>query len=668
MDVKQEIEKLREELEQHNYNYYQLDAPTISDLEFDELLKKLEALEAQHPEFYDANSPSQRVGGGITKGFETVVHKTPMLSLSNTYSREEVSDFIERVQKNIDEPVEFTCELKYDGAAIGITYKNGVFDKAVTRGDGTKGDDISVNVRTIRTVPLKLRGSGYPEEFEIRGEIFMTLEGFAKLNAEREAEGLETFANPRNSASGSLKMQDSGVVATRPLDTFLYYVLAPNAGFASHWESLQAARDWGFKVPGESNKYVSKAKDIEGIFDFINYWDEHRGNLPFEIDGIVIKVNSYRQQEELGFTSKFPKWAIAYKFKAERESTLLEEVTYQVGRTGAITPVANLKPVLLAGTTVKRASLYNQDQIEKLDLHEGDTVYVEKGGEIIPKVVGVDLSQRSADARPIQYATHCPECGTELEKKEGEALHRCPNEISCPPQQRGKVEHFISRKAMDIEGLGAETIDLLFSEGLISGYADLYDLQYDDFANLERFADKSAQNAVDGIAKSTEIPFERVLFALGIRYVGETVAKKLAAHFKNVDTLAKASFDELVGVDEIGEVIARSVVDFFANDENRQVVERLKAAGLQLEFAAAEGGSETLQGLSIVISGVFERHSRDELKKLIELHGGKNVGSISKKTSYILAGEGLGPSKKKKAEDLGIPLLTEDEFEKMITQ
>ncbi|GAB5558008.1 MAG: NAD-dependent DNA ligase LigA [Schleiferiaceae bacterium] len=668
MDVKQEIEKLREELEQHNYNYYQLDAPTISDLEFDELLKKLEALEAQHPEFYDANSPSQRVGGGITKGFETVVHKTPMLSLSNTYSREEVSDFIERVQKNIDEPVEFTCELKYDGAAIGITYKNGVFDKAVTRGDGTKGDDISVNVRTIRTVPLKLRGSGYPEEFEIRGEIFMTLEGFAKLNAEREAEGLETFANPRNSASGSLKMQDSGVVATRPLDTFLYYVLAPNAGFTSHWESLQAARDWGFKVPGESNKYVSKAKDIEGIFDFINYWDEHRGNLPFEIDGIVIKVNSYRQQEELGFTSKFPKWAIAYKFKAERESTLLEEVTYQVGRTGAITPVANLKPVLLAGTTVKRASLYNQDQIEKLDLHEGDTVFVEKGGEIIPKVVGVDLSQRSPNARPIQYATHCPECGTELEKKEGEALHRCPNEISCPPQQRGKVEHYISRKAMDIEGLGAETIDLLFSEGLISGYADLYDLQYDDFANLERFADKSAQNAVDGIAKSTEIPFERVLFALGIRYVGETVAKKLAAHFKNVDALATASFDELVGVDEIGEVIARSVVDFFANEENRQVVERLKAAGLQLEFAAAEGGSEVLQGLSIVISGVFERHSRDELKKLIELHGGKNVGSISKKTSYILAGEGLGPSKKKKAEDLGIPLLTEDEFEKMITQ
>ncbi len=668
MDVKQEIEKLREELEQHNYNYYQLDAPTISDLEFDQLLKKLEALEAQHPEFYDANSPSQRVGGGITKGFETVVHKTPMLSLSNTYSREEVSDFIERVQKNIDEPVEFTCELKYDGAAIGITYKGGVFDKAVTRGDGTKGDDISVNVRTIRTVPLKLRGSGYPEEFEIRGEIFMTLEGFAKLNAEREAEGLETFANPRNSASGSLKMQDSGVVATRPLDTFLYYVLAPNSGFASHWESLQAARDWGFKVPGESNNYVSKAKDIEGIFDFINYWDEHRANLPFEIDGIVIKVNSYRQQEELGFTSKFPKWAIAYKFKAERESTLLEEVTYQVGRTGAITPVANLKPVLLAGTTVKRASLYNQDQIEKLDLHEGDTVYVEKGGEIIPKVVGVDLSQRSAEARPIQYATHCPECGTELEKKEGEALHRCPNMISCPPQQRGKVEHFISRKAMDIEGLGAETIDLLFSEGLISGYADLYDLQYDDFANLERFADKSAQNAVDGIAKSIEIPFERVLFALGIRYVGETVAKKLAAHFKNVDALAMASFDELVGVDEIGEVIARSVVDFFANEENRQVVERLKAAGLQLEFAAAEGGSETLQGLSIVISGVFERHSRDELKKLIELHGGKNVGSISKKTSYILAGEGLGPSKKKKAEDLGIPLLTEDEFENMITQ
>jgi len=667
MNAREEIEKLRQELAQHNYNYYQKDAPTISDGKFDDLLKKLEALEAQHPEFYDANSPTQRVGGGITKGFDTVIHKTPMLSLSNTYNREEVSDFIDRVQKHIEEPVTYTCELKYDGAAIGITYQNGVFKKAVTRGDGTKGDDISVNVRTIRSIPLKLMGTGYPPEFEIRGEIFMTLEGFDALNKERVAQGLDSFANPRNSASGSLKMQDSSLVAKRPLDTYLYYVLAPNTVFKSHWESLEAAKNWGFKVPSVEDKYIAKAKNLEEIFDFISHWDEYRNQLPFEIDGIVIKVNDYHQQEELGFTSKFPKWAIAYKFKAEREPTLLEEVTYQVGRTGAITPVANLQPVLLAGTTVKRASLYNQDQIEKLDLHQEDTVFVEKGGEIIPKVVGVDLEKRSSKALPIVFATHCPECNTPLQKKEGEALHYCPNEISCPPQQRGKVEHFISRKALDIEGLGAETIDLLFSSGLIRNYVDLYDLTYDDFAGLDRFAEKSARNAVEGISRSVEIPFERVLFALGIRYVGETVAKVLASHFVTIKALSEATFEELIAVDEIGDVIALSVVEFFSKEENRRNIDRLVEAGLQFEFASKQGGTDNLSGLAIVISGVFVNHSRDELKELIELHGGKNVGSISKKTSYILAGEGLGPSKKKKAEDLGIPLLTEDEFVKMIT-
>lgn len=667
MNSKDQIEALRKELNEYNYQYYILDRPTISDFEFDQKLKELEKLEAENPQYKSENSPTQRVGGGIVKGFETVKHRYPMLSLSNTYNREEVADFIERIQKVIEEPVEFICELKYDGAAIGITYRQGKYYQAVTRGDGTKGDDISTNVRTINTVPLALRGDDYPDDFEIRGEIFMTLKGFSELNETRVAEGLEPFANPRNSASGSLKMQDSSIVATRPLDTYLYYVLTGDNRFKSHYESVQKAAEWGFKVPSEEDGLLKRAKNIDEIFEFINYWDENRHGLPFEIDGIVIKVNNYEQQEALGYTSKFPRWAISYKFKAERVSTLLEKVTYQVGRTGAITPVANLKPVLLAGTTVKRASLYNQDQIEKLGLYENDEVYVEKGGEIIPKVVGVDYSKREESAQPIVYATHCPECDTPLVRREGEALHYCPNEVSCPPQQKGKLEHFISRKAMDIEGLGSETVDLLYRSHLVSDYADLYSLTQDQMLSLERFAEKSAENAIMGIEKSKEIPFERVLYALGIRYVGETVAKKLAKHFKNIEAIASADFDTLIAVDEIGEVIARSVIEFFGQPQNLERIEKLKAAGLSFTIVEEEGGSELLAGLSIVISGVFERHSRDELKALIEKNGGKNVGSISKKTSYVLAGEGLGPSKRKKAEELEIPILTESEFEKMIT-
>lgn len=667
MNSKDQIEALRKELNEYNYQYYILDSPTISDFEFDQKLKELEKLEEENPEFKSENSPTQRVGGDVVKGFETVKHRYPMLSLSNTYNREEVADFIERIQKVIEEPVEFICELKYDGAAIGISYKNGKYHQAVTRGDGTQGDDISTNVRTINTVPLELRGQGYPDDFEIRGEIFMTLQGFSELNESRVAEGLEPFANPRNSASGSLKMQDSSVVATRPLDTYLYYVLTGDNRFKSHYESIQKAAEWGFKVPSEKDGLLKRAKNIDEIFEFINYWDENRHQLPFEIDGIVIKVNNYEQQEALGFTSKFPRWAISYKFKAERVSTILEKVTYQVGRTGAITPVANLKPVLLAGTTVKRASLYNQDQIEKLGLYEKDEVFVEKGGEIIPKVVGVDYTKRHETAKPIVYATHCPECNTPLIRREGEALHYCPNEVSCPPQQKGKLEHFISRKAMDIEGLGSETIDLLYRSELVSDYSDLYRLTQDQILGLERFAEKSAENAILGIEKSKEIPFERVLYALGIRYVGETVAKKLAKHFKNIDAIASADFDTLIAVDEIGEVIARSVIEFFGQPQNLERIEKLKSAGLSFTLVEEEGGSDSLAGLSIVISGVFERHSRDELKALIEKHGGKNVGSISKKTSYVLAGEGLGPSKRKKAEELEIPILTESEFEKMIT-
>lgn len=664
--AKASIEVLSKELMHHNHQYYVLDQPEISDYDFDMKLKELQKLEEQFPEFKVATSPTQRVGGEITKNFETVKHKYPMLSLANTYSKEELEDFLKRIDKSINEPVEFVCELKYDGAAIGIIYKNGVLARAVTRGDGTQGDDITANVRTIRSVPLQLQGTDFPEELEIRGEIFMLLEGFAKLNQQRIEDGEEPFANPRNTASGTLKMQDSSIVASRALDCFLYYILTDDRLFDNHFESMQKAAEWGFKVPPAEKKYIAKAKNIDEIFDFINYWEEHRHELPFEIDGIVIKVNDYAQQEKLGTTAKSPRWAISYKYKAEQVSTRLNSITYQVGRTGAITPVANLEPVLLAGTTVKRASLHNADQIEKLDLHVGDHVFVEKGGEIIPKVIGVDFEKRSPETAGVEYATHCPECGTELIRKEGEAQHYCPNEDGCPPQIKGRIQHFISRKAMDIEGMGGETVDQFVNEGLIANYADLYDLQREQLLPLDRMAEKSAQNIIDGIEASKAISFERVLFALGIRYVGETVAKKLARHFGNIDSLMQASVEELTNVDEIGQRIAESVTAFFADPAKVEAVERLKTKGLQFEVQQQEGASNKLDGLTIVISGNFKRYSRKEIKELIEKHGGKNTGSVSGKTDLIIAGEGMGPSKRKKAEDLGVKIIDENEFAEMI--
>ncbi len=664
--AKQQIEALSTLLQHHNYLYYIKDAPEISDFEFDQKLKELQKLEDEFPEFKLANSPTQRVGGGITKDFPTVRHKYPMMSLANTYSKEELEEFLARIAKSISDPVEFVCELKYDGAAIGMSYKNGMLDKAITRGDGTQGDEITANVRTINSVPLVLRGDDYPQEFEIRGEIFMLLEGFAKLNEERIEEGLDPFANPRNTASGTLKMQDSSIVASRPLDCFLYYVLMEDRRYGSHYESMMKAREWGFKIPPPEKNYIAKAKNIDEIFDFINYWEVHRHELPFEIDGIVIKVNDYAQQDKLGSTAKSPRWAISYKYKAEQVSTRLNSITYQVGRTGAITPVANLEPVQLAGTTVKRASLHNADQIEKLDLRVGDQVYVEKGGEIIPKVVGVDLEQRPADLVPVEYIKNCPECGTELIRNEGEAQHYCPNDDGCPPQIKGRIQHFISRKAMDIEGMGGETVELFVNAGLINSYADLYKLSKEDLLPLDRLAEKSAQNIVDGIEASKQIPYERVLFGLGIRYVGETVAKKLARHFGDIDSLMKAPFEELVNVSEIGERIALSVREFFEDETKVAIVERLKEAGLQFEVVQQEGASTRLDGKTIVISGNFERYSRKEIKELIEKHGGKNTGSVSGKTDLIVAGEGMGPSKRKKAEDLGVKIIDEDEFAKMI--
>lgn len=664
--AERKIRELREELQTHNYRYYVEDNPTISDFEFDRMLRELQDLETSFPEFDDPNSPTRRVGGDITKNFETVKHKYPMLSLSNTYSDEELQDYLDRINKLLPDEAEFVCELKYDGAAIGITYKNGLLERAVTRGDGTQGDDITANVKTIPSVPLKLRGDNYPDEFEIRGEIFMLLEGFAKLNAERSAEGLETFANPRNTASGTLKMQDSSVVASRALDCFLYYVLADEELFEDHYASIKAAGEWGFKVPRTENKYIELARSKEEIMSFIAYWDKKRHDLPFEIDGIVIKVNSYSQQRKLGSTAKSPRWAIAYKFKAEQVSTRLNSVSYQVGRTGAITPVAELEPVLLAGTTVKRASLHNADQIEKLDLRVGDHVFVEKGGEIIPKVIGVDMAKRQADAQVFHYIENCPECNTPLERTDGEAIHYCPNQNGCPPQVKGRIQHFISRKAMDIEGMGGETVEQLVNEGLINNYADLYYLTKEQLLPLERMAEKSAQNIIDGIEASLAIPFERVLFALGIRFVGETVAKKLARHFESIDKIIEASKEELLNVDEIGERIADSVIEFFGQDSNLEIVQRLRDKGINTVIEKQEGGSQKLDGLTIVISGSFENFSRTEVKELIEKHGGKNTGSVSSKTDLIIAGEGMGPSKRKKAEDLGIKIIGEEEFTGMI--
>ena len=658
------IYQLREELHAHNYNYYVLNAPVISDIEFDRMMRELQDLETKHPETYDENSPTMRVGSDINKDFVQVEHKYPMLSLGNTYSEEEVTDFYERVRKSLNEDFEICCEMKFDGTSISLTYENGKLVRAVTRGDGVKGDDVTNNVKTIRTIPLILKGDNYPKEFEIRGEILMPWEVFEKLNKEREAREEPLFANPRNAASGTLKQQNSSVVASRKLDAYLYYLLGDNLPCDGHYENLQEARKWGFKI----SDTMRKVKTLQEVFDFINYWDTERKNLPVATDGIVLKVNSIRQQKNLGYTAKSPRWAIAYKFQAERALTKLQKVTYQVGRTGAITPVANLEPVQLSGTIVKRASLHNADIIESLDLHEGDMVYVEKGGEIIPKITGVDIASRTPGSEPVRFITHCPECGEPLTRFDDEAAHYCTNEDSCPPQIKGKIEHFISRKAMNIEGLGPETVDLFYQEGMIGNAADLYNLREQDIARLERFGEKSAQNIMAGLEASRQVGFERVLFALGIRFVGETVAKKLARSIKNIDALMTATKEELMAIDEIGEKIAESIMHFFSSGKNRELVARLKAAGLKMEMDAQETAvlSNILEGQSIVISGVFAVHSRDEYKDIIEKHGGKNVGSISKKTSFILAGENMGPSKLEKAQKLGIKIMNENEFLSLI--
>ncbi|TPN82100.1 NAD-dependent DNA ligase LigA [Aquimarina algicola] len=659
MDIEQKINQLREELRQHNYNYYVLDKPAISDYEFDMKLKSLQDLEEKHPEFYDANSPTLRVGGEVTKNFETVVHEYRMYSLDNSYSKEDLEDWEKRIKKIVEGDVSYTCELKYDGASINLTYENGILMKAVTRGDGIQGDNVTTNVKTINSIPLKLKGD-FPSKFDIRGEIILPFEGFAKMNQERIAAGEDPYANPRNTASGSLKLQDSAETARRPLDCLLYNIVGDRLPIATQFESLEKAREWGFKVPSESKL----ANSIDEVLDFVNYWDKHRHDLPYETDGVVIKVNNLLQQDELGFTSKAPRWAMAYKFKAEQVSTVLNEITYQVGRTGAITPVANLVPVQLAGTTVKRASLHNADQIAKLDIRVNDTVFVEKGGEIIPKIVAVDFQKRSQNSIATAYISKCPECQTPLIRKIGEAQHYCPNYQGCPPQIIGRIQHYISRKAMDIEGLGGETVALLVKEGLIHNYADLYTLTKEQVIPLERMAEKSADNLIKGIENSKNIPFERVLFALGIRYVGETVAKKLAKHYKSIQAIISSTEEELVNVDEIGSKIAQSVVEFFAVEENKTLIDRLLQYGIQLEISAEKlaGQTETLQGQTFVVSGVFEKISRNELKKMIEDNGGKVSSSISSKTSYVVAGENMGPSKLEKANKLSIPIITEDEF------
>ena len=659
------IDRLREELHAHNHNYYILNAPTISDQEFDRLMRELQDLEAKHPEHYDENSPSVRVGSDLNKDFRQVEHKYPMLSLGNTYSQAEVTDFYERIRKSLNEDFEICCELKFDGTSISLTYEDGKLVQAVTRGDGVRGDDVTDNVKTIRSIPLVLQGNGYPKSFEIRGEILMPWKVFEELNRERELREEPLFANPRNAASGTLKSQNSAVVASRRLDAYLYYLLGENLPHDGHYENLQEAAGWGFKI----SSYMRKAHTLQEIFDFINYWDTERKNLPVATDGIVLKVNSQRQQRNLGYTAKSPRWAIAYKFQAERALTRLEKVTYQVGRTGAVTPVANLAPVQLSGTVVKRASLHNADIIASLGLHIGDMVYVEKGGEIIPKITGVDLASRPADSEKVTFITHCPECGSKLVRYEDEAAYYCTNESACPPQIKGRIEHFISRRAMNIEGLGPETVDQFYQEGMIHDAADLYSLRAEDICRLERMGEKSAENIIKGIKESRHVPYERVLFALGIRFVGETVAKKLAKSFNSIEDLEQASVETLVGVDEIGEKIAQSIVNYFANPLNRELVGRLKEAGIQ--FCRSEENlseyTDKLAGLSIVISGVFAHHSRDEYKELIEKNGGKNVGSISSKTSFILAGENMGPAKLEKAKKLGIRILTEDDFLAMLS-
>ena len=691
MDEKQRIMQLRRELHEHNYKYYVLNQPTISDQDFDFLMKELQELEARHPELDDPNSPSQRVGSDLNQEFQQVKHKRPMLSLSNTYNEQDVREWFDNVTRGLGgEPFEVCCEMKYDGLSISLHYENGRLVQAVTRGDGVQGDDVTANVKTIRSIPLVLSPSssstyinkvsaepqlfpveeeqtGYPASFEIRGEILMPWKSFERLNAEREAAEEPLFANPRNAASGTLKSQKSEVVAQRGLDAYLYYLLGDEVPFDGHYENLMAARSWGFQIVPKADNCIRKVKTVEEIFDFINYWDKERKNLPVATDGIVLKVNSQRQQRALGFTAKSPRWAIAYKFKAERACTRLIDVTYQVGRTGAVTPVANMEPVQLAGTTVKRATLNNEDFIKSFDLHLGDYVYVEKGGEIIPKIVGVDVEQRPIVAQPVQFITRCPECGTPLVRIEGEAVHYCPNDAGCPPQIKGRIEHFISRRAMNIDSLGPETVDDYYRQGLIHNIADLYTIDVQQI-NGDGSREKSARKIVGSIEASKQVPFERVVFALGIRFVGETSARLLARHFKNIDALMSASIEELQEVEGIGEVMARSVKNYFQNPQNLAIVERLRQYGLQMSLSEEQmsASSDLLAGKSIVISGVFEHHSRDEYKQIIEQNGGKNVGSISGKTSFILAGDNMGPSKLQKAEKLGIPIVSEEEFLKMI--
>ncbi|MBQ4163398.1 MAG: NAD-dependent DNA ligase LigA [Parabacteroides sp.] len=666
MEAKEKIQSLCESLEQHNYNYYVLSAPTISDRTFDEMMKELQLLEEKYPEYADPHSPTQRVGSDLSKEFEQVVHQYPMLSLGNTYSEGEVQEFYERIARDLNEPFEIVAELKYDGTSISLIYEEGRLVRAVTRGDGTRGDDVTANVKTIRSIPLKLRGESYPKAFEIRGEILLPWAEFDRLNKEREEQEEALFANPRNAASGTLKQQNPAIVAARKLDAYLYYLLGEELPAETHYDNLEAARSWGFKIPN----VIRKCNSLQDIYDYIAYWDVERKNLPVATDGIVLKVNSLRQQKHLGFTSKSPRWAIAYKFQAERAVTRLNSVSFQVGRTGTVTPVANLEPVLLAGTTVKRASLHNADIIEGLDLHLGDQVYVEKGGEIIPKIVGVDLDARSMlIGDKIRFIQTCPECGTLLVRPEGEAAHYCPNESGCPPQIKGKIEHFVTRKAMNIN-IGPETVEDLYEAGYVRNAADLYMLRVADLLRLERWAEKSARNLMASLEDSKQVPFERVLYALGIRYVGETVAKRLATSFLSMERLSQASLEELVAVDEIGERIAQSVINYFADERNQTLVNRLKEFGLQMAVAEEKlaNRTEKLKGLTIVISGTFSKHSRDEYKAMIEQHGGKNSGSVSGKTHYILAGENMGPAKLEKASKLGVKIIHEDEFLKMITE
>ena len=664
MDEKQRIMQLRRELHEHNYKYYVLNQPEISDQDFDFMMHELQDLEAKHPELADPNSPTQRVGSDLNHEFQQVTHKYPMLSLANTYNEQDVAEWYDSVKRGLNgEDFEVCCEMKYDGLSISLTYVDGKLERGVTRGDGVHGDDVTANVKTIRAIPLVLTGTGYPQEFEIRGEILMPWKVFERLNAEREAAEEPLFANPRNAASGTLKSQNSALVASRQLDSYLYYLLGEELPCDGHYENLEAARKWGFKI----SEGMKKVRTLQEIYDYINYWDKERKNLPVATDGIVLKVNSLRQQRNLGYTAKNPRWAIAYKYKAERACTRLNEVSFQVGRTGAVTPVANMDPVQLAGTTVKRATLNNEDFIRSLDLHVGDYVYVEKGGEIIPKIVGVDLDQRPIIAQPVRFITHCPECGTKLVRYEGEAAWYCPNDAGCPPQIKGRIEHFISRRAMNIDSIGPETVDDFYRQGLVHNVADLYTIDVQQI-NGDGSRQKSAMKIISGIEESKNVPFERVVFALGIRFVGETSGKLLARHFKNIDALMNATLDELLEIDGIGEVMAKSIITYFHNEENMQIVERLRSYGLQMALSREqmENASDLLQGKSIVISGVFQHHSRDEYKMMIEQNGGKNVGSISGKTSFILAGDNMGPSKLQKAEKLGIRIVSEDEFLEMI--